>query len=122
MNTEELINVLHDALDRVRFSIVDEKLCQEEMDDHLTDLGVEFEREYRLSTGIVDFFLPRSGLAIEVKAGKRWSKVEVYRQCERYCKDQSVRGILLVTGKAQGMPSDIEGKPVRVLHLGLAYL
>jgi len=56
-------------------------------------------------------------LALEVKVSKSWNKLTVYRQCERYCKDSRVKGILLATGSAQKLPAEINGKPSLVYLL-----
>lgn len=106
-----------------RFDCQDETRCQDQVAILLECHGVPFEREYRLSSqDIIDFYLPRSGLGIEVKVFKRWSKRAVYRQVERYCGHDQVKGLLLATAKAQGLPIAIAGKPVRVHQLGLSAL
>jgi hypothetical protein len=100
---------------------MDEKVCQAEIDAHLRGRGLTFLREHDFGdgVGVCDFFFPRSGLVLEAKAFKSWSKRQVYRQCERYCRHPEVNGLLLATGRAQGLPPTIEGKPVRVYQLGI---
>lgn len=104
-------------LSRGRYRLGDEKNCQEDMAKFLEVQGVPFYREHPLSDGIVDFYLPRSRIGIEVKVSKQWSKMEVYRQCERYCTDSSVDALLLATASAQRLPELISQKPARVLLL-----
>ena len=122
MDQAQLVDMLVRILAGRRFNLTEEKICQEEMGAHLKQHGIPFEREVRLCDGIVDFLLTRSGIAIEVKVGKKWSKMEVFRQCERYCLDSKVTGLVLASGRAQGLPDRINNKPARVLHMGVAYL
>lgn len=95
-----------------------EKDCQAHIRDLLDSYGATYSAEYRLGDDIIDFYFPRSKLAAEVKVLKSWSKIEVYRQCERYLKHDDVAGLLLVTAKSQGMPEKVCDKPVRVFYLG----
>lgn len=116
------IDVLVQLLHRHRFDYADEKICQLQIEEFLTSAGADFVREAKIAGGFVDFFFPRSGLVLEIKASKNWNAREVYRQCERYCGDDQVMGLVLATGRSQGMPAEIAGKPVRVLQLGAAFL
>ncbi|ELA9885291.1 hypothetical protein QRL11_004556 [Vibrio parahaemolyticus] len=113
---EALIGILRKG----KYEFADEKVCQEYLEEHFTNLGLRFEREYRLSDGrsIIDFFFPNSGIGLEVKASKAWNKMGVYRQCERYCLNPEVTGLILATAKPQGLPEQIEGKPTRFYYLG----
>lgn len=122
--TLKALHALASLLQRRSFSYVDEKVCQQEIHAFLESKGVPVVREhdFGIGVGVCDFFLPRSGLVIEVKAHKSWAKRAVYRQCERYCRMSEVKGLLLATGKAQGLPSTIAGKPALVYQLGLGAL
>lgn len=105
-----------------RFDYADEKVCQAQIEDHLTAAGVPFEREFNLGCGYVDFYFPRSWICLEVKASTSLSKMAIFRQCERYCSSDQVQGLLLATGSAQGLPEAIGGKPVLLYQLGLGML
>ena len=106
-----------------RFDYSDEKICQNQIEEFLNRKGITFLREHELpGAGITDFYFPNSRLVLEVKAGKGWSKRGVYRQCERYCGHPDVQGLLLATGKIQGMPESINGRPVRIYQLGIGFL
>ena len=107
---------------RGEYDYADEKVCQAQIAEHFGLYGVCFDREYRLGDGFVDFFFPRSGVALEIKASKRMGKMAVYRQLERYCSHDEVRGILLATGTSQGLPDTINGRPALVFPLGLTRL
>ncbi|OLF82092.1 hypothetical protein AWH63_11165 [Marinobacter sp. C18] len=119
---EDRIEALIGLLSAGQFDYADETRCQLMIEDFLLEREAVFHREFQLTDGIVDFFFPRSGLCLEVKASKQWSRRAVYRQCERYCKDDRVNGLVLATGRSQGLPELINGKPVRVLLLGAAFL
>lgn len=117
------LSVLFKLLKKGRFDYSDEKTCQEQIGNFLERYNIAHKREFSLGRhGICDFFFPRSHLVLEVKAGKSWSKVEVFRQCEKYLEHEDVSGLLLATGKIQGMPSEILGKPIMVYQLGLGLL
>lgn len=117
------IERLYAAIATGRFDYSDEAICQNQIADHLNLHGIEFKKEHRLDQkNICDFWIPDGGLAIEVKAGKSWSKMNVYRQVERYCRCEQVNGLILATGKVQGLPDSICGKPIRIYQLGLGFL
>lgn len=122
MNPANSLKALEILLSRAQFDYVSEAVCQQQIEIFLTDNGVEFEREFQLNDGVIDFFFPRSGLGLEIKASKMWSKTQVYRQMERYSKSPVIKGLLLATGKAQGLPDQINEKPVSVHLLGGAFL
>lgn len=124
MSAEEALNVIALLLRTRAFDYVDEKICQDQIEGFLKEKGLLFIREHDFGggVGVCDFFFPRSGIVLEVKAFKTWSKKQVYRQCERYCGHPDVKGLLLATGRAQGLPGTLCGKPTRVYQLGLAAL
>lgn len=114
---------LHETTDILftgKYSLSDEVAAQDDIEKVLIKHGISYEREKHLSdTDIVDFFLPESGVAIEVKAAKEWSKTRVHAQCERYCQHENVKGIVLATAKMQGLPKFIAGKPTKVFQMSL---
>lgn len=118
MTIEKLHNLIT-LLQSGQYRVHDEKACQVDIEEHLIKNSVPFKKEYNLgsSLGIVDFYLPRSRIAIEVKAIKKWNKIAVFRQCERYCLSNEVDGLLLATGAALTLPSDINGKPACVYQI-----
>lgn len=78
----------------------------------------KFTREMKLSeTDRVDFFV--SGIAVELKL--KCPTNEILRQLARYAQHESVREILLLSATRaplQKIPSTLNGKPVRGLHIG----
>ncbi len=124
MEPEKAMELLVRVLSRKSFNYIDEKRCQIEMAQLFESLSLNGIREHNFGkgVGVCDFFFPQSGIVVEAKAFKSWSKRQVYRQCQRYCQQDDVKGLILATGKAQGLPPEINGKPVRVYQLGLGSL
>lgn len=117
------VSRLIEILSSYTFSLNDEKVCQREIAEVLTQRHVEFEREFDLrpygGAGIVDF-LVGGCVAVEVKLkGQRKS---VYRQCRDYCKSDNVESLVLLSSLAMKLPEEIEGKSCFVVSLGSAYL
>ena len=104
-------------LKRGKYRLGDEKQCQEDVALWLESNKIPFKKEHRLNDGIVDFYLIRSKIALELKVAKAWGHLPVYRQCEKYCSDPSVDGLLLATGAALALPELINGKPAAVFLL-----
>ncbi|WP_387692398.1 hypothetical protein [Photorhabdus sp. RM71S] len=80
MKKLEAIDAVVELLRRGKFDYADEKVCQSQMESLFIKTGVVFEKEYAFENGTVDFFFPRSGIVLEVKARKHWNKMRVYRQ------------------------------------------
>lgn len=115
---EESLLILAKVLERYSFRAGREKPLQAAIAKVLTEHEVEFRREFILdAAGTLDFFLPPSGLAIEVKVGG--SLAEVTRQVSGYLRTEAVAGLLLVTTRDRHrvLPTTLHGKPLRVLFL-----
>lgn len=112
------ISAFRDVLRSERIPYTTELGCQKHIEGILDKKGIDYRPEYQIGQDRIDLFFPRSGLAVEIKANKEWSKMQVFRQCERYLKHDVVKGLVLVTAKAQGMPSTVNEKPVSVFYLG----
>ncbi len=107
-------------LERSRLPLSDEKQLQADMAAVLRSNGFVFQREVRLSKRDIVDFLSDAGLAIEVKIGGGCRAI--YRQIERYCAHDAVRGILLATNVAMSLPPQINGKPTAIANLGRGWL
>ena len=105
-----------------RLPLSDEKAAQAALSLALDAAGMAHVREMRLSPkDIVDFLIPETGLAIEVKiAGTR--KAAAYRQLERYAAYDEVRAIVLATSVSMGLPPEIGGKPAYYASLGRGWI
>lgn len=103
-----------------RLPIASERALQDEIQSILFGCGIQFVREARLGQdGVVDF-LTSSGIAIETKI--KGAKMQIYRQCERYCSADQVRGLVLASSVYMNLPDIIKGKPARVANLARAWL
>lgn len=112
-------NQIYLTLEQYRFGLATEAELQHQIETVLTQHQIPFLRELRLDVkSRIDFFC--SGLGIEVKI--KGSATEIFRQCERYCQSCMIDSLILVTNKAQGMPTVINRKPIQILSLGKAWL
>jgi hypothetical protein len=108
------------ALQGQRFTLHDEKELQRQIAKVLTEAGLPFTREVRLSpASIIDFMVGTVGVEVKIRASI--SAKSIYQQCERYCAFPEVAELLLVTNKSIGLPTDT-GKPIHLLNLGTAWL
>jgi len=98
---------------------VTERGLQEDLAEMLAREGYAAIREKVLGPGErPDFFLPDSGIAVEVKV--KGTMADLERQAGRYLAYPEVRGLLVVTTRAthRELPAEIDGKPVRVAWTG----
>ena len=76
--------------------------------------GIAHQREWDLGRpyGRIDFFLPESGVGIELKT--KGSPGKVLRQLHRYACCPQIHGLVLVTGCARlaFIPAELNGKPI----------
>lgn len=106
-----------------RFSTIQEKQTQMDVEHYLRMIEVPFEREKRLSNhDIPDFFIPspEGNLILEVKT--RFPRKAIFRQLERYAEHDVVHGIILLTGTSMGLPNEMNGKPTMIVSLGEGWL
>lgn len=122
ITVEQRLDALFQLLSQGRFNYADERKCQDAIEVFLEQQDVPFEREFKLGTRFIDFYFPRSKLGLEIKANKQLSRRAVYRQCRDYCGFECISGLLLATGRVQGLPAQLNGKPTRVLQLGVSFL
>lgn len=114
-----MLNQIGSSICSRRYRFSDETMLQNGIAKVLAEDGIAFEREYPLGRDRVDFFV--QGIALEVKVDGSLS--EVTRQLHRYAQHPDVQIVALVTTKSQHcrMPSEMAGKPVRVIHLEGAF-
>ncbi len=108
------------AIASVTIDLSNEKATQADIAAVLTRRGLPFTREHRLGSRDIPDFLVADAVAIEVKIGG--AKVGIYRQLTRYAAHPEVAAIVLVSNVPIALPSDIEGKPARLAHLGASWL
>jgi len=115
-----MIQTLVGLVRTAKIDLSTEKRAQADVEQILTQAGIAFEREVRLSeSDIVDFMV--EGIAIELKLrGAR--KKEVYRQLCRYACQPRVGSLLLASNLSMGLPAQIEGKDAYFVKLGEGWL
>lgn len=119
MTIEKVLQIL-----RVQpfISLQDEKRLQAEMFTVLQQRAPGWLREYcpMGSREPFDLYHPSTGIVIEVKL--KGSKLQIFRQLERYALQPDCRQIVLVTAIHMGLPPDIQGKPAYLHSLSRAWL
>ncbi|MCK5611210.1 hypothetical protein KAR91_55585 [Candidatus Pacearchaeota archaeon] len=114
-----MIRKIKKVLSGQRLELSSEKALQSQIVETLSKNGIVVKAEHRFTpSDIVDFFI--DGIAIEVKI--KGSAAEIFKQCERYCQFDEVKGLLLITNRSMGFPKEINGKSCYVLNLGNAWL
>jgi hypothetical protein len=110
------------ALAAGQFDLNDEKACQAQIHDWLTDRlpGVEIQREHRLSPADIPDFLIE-GVVVEIKMNSA-RPASILRQLERYADHSEVQALVLVTNRALFLRPTDRGKPLLVVNLGRAWL
>jgi len=108
-----------------QFSLSTESELQAQMATVMTNCGISFSKECWLDKkNRPDFMV--DGYAVEVKIGGthqgRMSAIGIYKQCERYAMFEQVKGIVLVTNRAMGLPQEINSKPAWLISLGSSWL
>lgn len=110
-----------EIITRARVDLSDEKRTQRDIAEVFTGAGIPHEREVKLTKkDIVDFMV--GDVAVEVKLKTGASKMDIYRQLERYAESEKVKALVLVTNLAMGLPETIKGKPVYFVSLGRAWI
>lgn len=101
-----------------RYSFQNERELQDGVAAALFDNQVQFARECALGKlDRPDFFLPHSGMVIEVKI--KFPRSQVLRQLLRYAAYPQVQSILLITSRScHAMPDQLNAKPVLILNIG----
>lgn len=112
-----------DLLSAHRFRFTSEAELQAGIARVLEAHYIPYRREAALSAQDRPDFTLDGGLVIEVKT--QGSTAELTRQIHRYAKHAEVTAILVVTSRMQHRAigvGEINGKPVRVLHLDRSVL
>lgn len=123
---EQTIEQLQRLFTSLRFPLEDEKELQKAIADNLTRFGFSFTREQRLNSehevnkNIIDF-LVKPSIGIEVKIGNA-SKMNIFKQVERYCSFDAIQSIILLTNKSMALPESINGKPTYIINLSQSWL
>jgi len=113
---DQLVATVERALRTHRFRFGGERELQAGIDQVLRAAGLNVTREAALGdAGTIDFLIDDLGVEIKV----RGTRADVTRQVHRYLQHASIRGVMLVTTRAElaRLPPTISGKPVFTHHL-----
>lgn len=110
----EMVERLHkivEALLGYRYTFANEAELQAGIEAALKAEGIAYDREHRFARGDrVDFFIENIGLEVKIDS----SVTEITRQLQGYAKDETVKGLILVTSRAKhrAIPTEIAGIPI----------
>ena len=111
-----------ELLSNKKFDLHNEKVLQQQIEECLIKVGLEFKREVSLShKDIIDFVVSVNGETIGLEVKISGNAKSIYKQCERYCK-HPIDAIVLVTNKTIRLPEKINMKPTGIVKLGRAWL
>lgn len=115
-----MIQTLIGLIQNARIDLSTEKRAQADVEQVLTQGGIDFGREVPLTpTDIIDFMVEDVGIELKLKGAR---KKEVYRQLCRYARHPRVGRLILASNLSMGLPAQIEGKDVYFVRLGEAWL
>jgi len=109
-------------LQRCRLDLSTEKHLQGGVAQALTDAGIPFEREKRLSEHDIPDFVVEGGVAIECKMRHKARKLDVYKQLCRYAEHEEVTALVLASNISMGLPAEINGKPLYAASLSRGWM
>lgn len=106
-----------EAIKTHKFIYNTEKQLQDGIAQVLGEKNIPFEREKRIGEGLVIDFLVAGYIGLEVKT--KGSPSEVARQLLAYAGCESVRELVLVTGRARlgRLPEELLGKKIHIITL-----
>ncbi len=108
------------ALTGSRIDMSVEMVTQEQIAGVLRLNGITFQKEFKLGPGSRIDFLCKDGTGIEVKLAGQ-SKA-IYRQVLKYTMSDEVEAVIIASSKSLGFPSEVNGKPCRVVSLSRAWM
>lgn len=115
---ETWLKTLDDLLKQYNFNYTNESELQDGINEVFGTLEDAFISEHIISKADrIDFYWPGPQIGVEVKI--KHSLSALTRQVHRYVQHESIRGILVVSGKIRlnEMPHIINGKPVLIHSL-----
>lgn len=112
-----MLIALANTLSKYGYRFKDEKQLHDGIADVLSRAGIAYKREHVAGRDRFDF-LCNTGTVIEAKI--KGSMSEALRQAERYCQNEEVESVLIVTTRATHLLNEackFNGKQVQVLKL-----
>lgn len=118
---KEILKKIQISLKGVSLNLSNEKLLQNDIAATFEKHNITFKKEVKLDEkSTVDFMI--ENLAIEIKITSKVSAMNIYRQIEKYAKNEKVAAVLLMTSKTLRMPESAFGKEIYILSLGRTQL
>lgn len=109
------------AMSRWQYDLATEAAMHRSLAGALDVSSVKYQREVNLTDeDRIDFYLPKHKIGIEVKLS--CSSRQIYRQIQRYAESEKIDAIILLSNTAVGLPKEINGASVYVVHAGMAGL
>ena len=109
------------ALSKIRYRHQNERDLQQGVGQALANMGVEFKAEYRLTPkDRIDFLVGKIGIECKTEDSSGGTTLaSVTRQLHRYAQSEEVEELILMTtqNKHRGVPNQMNGKPLFVLHV-----
>jgi hypothetical protein len=115
-----VVSDLLNLFKRNKFTLEDEKTLQAQIALKLNTNGFPYLREFHLDEKNIPDFIVNENIVIEVKL--KGTATQIYYQCERYCKFDEVRALILVTNKSMTLPTSINGKLSFVVNISESWL
>ncbi len=117
----EILKNIQLSLKGTSLNLSNEKLLQNDIATAFEKHNIAFKKEVKLDEkSTVDFMI--EDLAIEIKISSKVSAMSIYRQIEKYAKNEKVAAVLLMTSKTVRMPESVFGKEIYILSLGRTQL
>ncbi len=114
------VEAIFQCLANRRFPLNNEIVTQDAIESAFKESGIPYEREVRLdAANRIDFMVGDIGCEVKVKGH---SKMQIFRQMERYSEFDGIKELMLVTNIPTGFPKEVNGKPVYVFNLAKAWL
>lgn len=116
------ITVIASVFDANRFNLENEKVLQDQIEKELIDFKIPYEREVDLDNNgknIIDFVV-FGDIGIEIKI--KGTRMNIFRQCSRYCGSDRIKQLVLVTSKCVYLPEMVMSKPAHEISLSKFWL
>lgn len=116
-SAENRINDIMFIIDKYRYNnVATEKELQDDIAEAFLKNDIQFTREYQVNEeSRPDFYINGIGVEIKIKG----SASQLLRQIHRYLTAEKIEGMVVVTTRSvlADIPAEINGKPVRTIHL-----
>ena len=117
-----IVQEIIEKISKVKFkNLTNEKKLQYELMEVLSSFNISKEF-YLTKKDIIDFVIEKDNINIGIEIKIKGSPREIYRQIERYSKNDYLSCILLISNKSMGLPTSINEKPLYFYNIGRNWL